>query len=349
VQSMAHKSRLVEEMMNDLLGVFQVRTSHSLFPLLQPAIGVGSTFEGWSPCGQDTVYHLLVPLKPPRGHAFHLEMGTAGKMPAESYVRVVPECTCMGEQCVKNRPCFVHQPRDPLRRKQNSSILSTLCTDSYLDARKIALWFQNSVSSAWKKLPQSRRYTLEVLPSRRSCKLQLKNASGRSFLVEMVFGVQQGDSDIFLSSQTTEASFTPSTTWAESYAVAETKFFSHIAKQAPHDTFHLKCLQLCAGILVGTGFSTYALKTVVMHLLSTTPLAIWNRREFLLRLQDIMRYFQDSVEEKCLHHFFFGNKNMPKDIILPPAFQEAEPLNLFQCLVQDPTTHTNALQEFQEL
>ncbi|NXT03656.1 IPIL1 protein, partial [Jacana jacana] len=157
---------------------------------------------GWSPDGHDAVYQLLVPLKPPHGHAFHLELGTAGEMPAQSYVRVVTECTCARDQCVEKMLCFVHQPKDPLKRIWNASVLSTLCTDSYLNVQKIAGWFQNMVSSAWKELPQSRRYSMKVLPSRRSCKLQLTNASGRSFLVEIMFGVQQGNSDIFLSSQT---------------------------------------------------------------------------------------------------------------------------------------------------
>ncbi|NXJ70526.1 IPIL1 protein, partial [Rostratula benghalensis] len=148
---------------------------------------------------------------------------------------------------------------------------------------------------------------------------------------------------------TTEASSTPSTMWAESYAVAEAKFFRRMAKQAPRDTSHLQCLQLCAGILAGTGFSTYTLKTVAMHLLNNIPLARWRRREFLLQLQDIMGYLRSCLEEKRLNHFFFGNENVPEDIVLPPAFRSAEPLNLFQCLVQDPAAHTKALCEFEEL
>ncbi|XP_074693884.1 uncharacterized protein LOC141928916 [Strix aluco] len=53
----------------------------------QPPIGVGSTFEGWSPCEDDAVYCLLVP---PRGHAFHLELGTPGEMPAKMQQMELP-------------------------------------------------------------------------------------------------------------------------------------------------------------------------------------------------------------------------------------------------------------------
>ncbi|XP_075569016.1 inositol 1,4,5-trisphosphate receptor-interacting protein-like 1 [Pelecanus crispus] len=350
VQNLAYRSQVVDELVGDLLCVLQVLLSNSFFPVLQPAIGVGSAFEGWSPRGDDAVYRLLVPLQPPCGHTFHLELGNTGEMQAkDSCVRVELECTCTREQLMENMLCFLHHPKEELRRNQGPSLLSTLCTGSYLDVQKTARWFQSFVRSAWVAVPQSHHYNMEVLPSSRSCKLQLTNASGRTLFIEIMLGVQQGDSDIFLSSQTAEAIFTPSTTWPESYAVAEVKVFRRMARQAPHNSFHLKCLQLCARILAGTGFSTYTLKTAVMHLLTTTPLSGWRRRDFLLRLQDIMRYLRCCLQEKRLDHFFFGNENMPDDIILPPAFQTAEPPNLFQRLAQDPAAHAEALREFDEL
>ncbi|KAM6360333.1 inositol 1,4,5-trisphosphate receptor-interacting protein-like 1 [Alca torda] len=350
VQSMAYSSQVVEELVSDLLTALQERFSNSFFPALQPAIGVSSAFEGWSPHGHDAVYRLLVPIKPPQGHTFHLELGTAGEMPAKNCVRVELECTCTRDPSVENVLCFLHHPEEALSRNQVLSLLDTLCTGSYLDVEKIARWFQKLVRSAWREMPQSHHYSMKVLPSSRSCKLQLTNASGRSLLVEMVFGVQRGDLDIFLSSQTAEATFTPTTIWAESYAVAEVKFFRHMAREAPRDTSHLKCLQLCAGSLVGTGFSSDALKTVVMHLLNTIPLSSWSSREFLVRLQDIVWYLRSCLEEKRLDHFFLGNENMPKDIILPPAFQVAEPIiSLFHHLLQDPAAHAKALRDFEEL
>ncbi|KAK0677041.1 IPIL1 protein, partial [Pygoscelis papua] len=350
VQNLASRSQVVEELVGDLLRVFKMLLSDSFFPVLKPAIGVGSAFEGWSPCKDDVVYCLLVPLKPPRGHVFHLELGNAGKIPVkDSRVRVVLECTCTREQLVGDMLCFIHNPEEELRRNQDPSLLATLCTGSYLDVEKTAFWFQNFVKSAWVLVPQSHHYNMEVLPSSRSCKLQLTNASRRTLFVEMMFGVQQGDSDIFLSSQSTEAIFTPSTAWPESYAVAEVKFFRHMARQVPDNSFHLKCLQLYARILVGTGFSTYALKTAVMHLLTTTSLSGWCRRDFLLRLEDITQYLRCCLEEKRLNHFFFGNENVPEEIILPPALQTSEPFNLFQHLAQDPAAHAEALREFDEL
>ncbi|XP_075609106.1 inositol 1,4,5-trisphosphate receptor-interacting protein-like 1 [Balearica regulorum gibbericeps] len=350
VQNLSYRSRVVQELVGDLLRVFQDLFSNSFFPVLQPGIRVGSTFEGWSPHEDDAVCCLLMPLKPPQGHAFHLELGTTGDMPAkDACVRVELECTCAREKLVENMLCFLHHSEEELRRNQGPSLLHTLCTGSYLDAEKTACWFQNSVRSAWVVLPQSRRYHMKVLPSSRSCKLQLTSASRRTLFVEMIFGVQQGDSDIFLSSQTSEDIYPSSTTWPESYAVAEVKFFSYLARQAPHDSFHLKCLQLCACILGSTGFSTYTFKTAVMHLLNIIPLSCWRRKDFLLRLEDITQYLCYCLEEKRLDHFFFGNENLPEEILLPPAFETAEPFNLFQHLAQDPAAHAKALCEFDEL
>ncbi|NXS22432.1 IPIL1 protein, partial [Mystacornis crossleyi] len=348
VPKLASRRRVVQRLLSDLLHVSHRLFSDSFFPMLEPVIGVGSACEGWSPHKEeDVVYCMFVPLKPPPGHAFHLELDTAGHMPQRSMrIRVELVCTCTGEQ---NTLCFLHHSEEELKRNQVASLLYTLCTGPYLDVEKIALWFQTFVISAWSVVSQSCHYNVRVLPSSRSCKMKLTKASGRSLFVETIFSVQQGDSDIFLSSQPTEAQLLPSTTWMESYAVAEAKFFSHVARQAPPRRCHLKCLRLCARLLEGSGFSIYALKTTVMHLLTLIPLSEWQHRYLLLRVDDIMHYLRCCLEEKQLKHFFFDSEDMPEEISLPPAFQGAQPLNLFQHLAQDPAAQTAAMQEFDKL
>ncbi|XP_063255223.1 inositol 1,4,5-trisphosphate receptor-interacting protein-like 1 [Prinia subflava] len=349
VPKLSSRRQVVQELLTDLLRVCQNLFSDSFFPVLQPVIGVGSACEGWSTQkSEDVVYCMFVPLKPPRGHTFHLEPDPAREtLPPSMRVRVELACTCAGEQ--PDQLCFLHHSQEELKRNQVASLLHTLCTGPYLDGEKIALWFQTFVISAWSVVPQSRRYRMKVLPSCRSCKMKLMKASGRSFFVEMVFSVQQGDSDIFLSSQPTEAQFPPSTTWLESYAVAEAKFFRHVSMQAPPHSCHLKCLRLCARLLEGSGLSIYALKTAVMHLLTLIPLSEWQHRRLLMRVDDIMNYLRCCLEETRLEHFFFGNEDMPEEISLPLAFQRAQPLNLFQHLAQDPAAQTEALQVLDKL
>ncbi|XP_014729842.1 PREDICTED: inositol 1,4,5-trisphosphate receptor-interacting protein-like 1 [Sturnus vulgaris] len=321
--------------------------SNSFYPVLQRAIGVGSAFEGWSPREQDVVYQVLIPMTPPRGHSFHLELDSAEQRHVRNFrVRVQLECTCTEEQG-EIMLCFLHHPEEELRRNQDPSLLDTLCTDSYLDVEKTARWFYQLVRAIWPALPQSQNWHLMLLPSRRSC--QFKVSNGReSFRIEMLFGVRRGDSDVFVSSQPREA-HTQSTTWPETYTVAETEFFKHVAKQAPPDSLHLKCLQFFTRLLLGLGFSTYTIKTIVMHLLNVVPVSQWRRRDFLQRLMDISESLWLCVQAKCLNHFIVGNQRLPQDIRLPPDVQMGQTYNLFHRLAEDSAAHTQAISEYRVL
>ncbi|KAM9015697.1 inositol 1,4,5-trisphosphate receptor-interacting protein-like 1 [Ara ararauna] len=327
----------------------EARRDHSSFPGLGSRFGIGSTMEGWSPSEENIIYRVLVSLIPPYGHAFLPELCNPGETPERNFrIRVQLVCTCKTEQLVGDMLCFIHHDEEEQRRNQGPSLLQTVCTGSYLDVQKTACRFHQLVKACWVVLPHSRRWRLTMLPCNRSCKFKMARAE-EEIIIEIMLGVQQGNSDIFLSSQASEALFTPSTTWTSSCAVAEAKFFERLARRAPDGSFHLRCLQLCARILVGTGFSEYALKTVVMHLLNTTPLSGWHRTHFLLRLDDIMRYLCHCLEEKRLDHFFFGNEKIPEEIVLPPALQRAEPFNLFQHLAQDPDAQAQAMREFTDM
>lgn len=184
------------------------------------------------------------------------------------------------------------------------------------------------------------------LPSRRSC--QFKVTNGReSFRIELLFGIQQGDSDIFVSSQSSQAC-TSATTWPESYAVAEMKFFRYISMQAPPNSLHLECLQFFTRLQLGLGFSTYTMKTIVMHLLNVLPPSEWQRRHFARRLIDISESLRTCVEMRRLNHFIVGNPRLPEGIRLPPDFI-SRPCNLFHDLVMDPVAHSQAMSNYVDL
>ncbi|XP_074887096.1 uncharacterized protein LOC142032358 [Buteo buteo] len=178
---------MVDKMVDELLHICQTLSRNSFMPRLKLAV-FRSTLGGWGLC-KDDAYNLLVPLKPPHGHSFHLELGTTGERPARNCrVRVELECTRRRERLVDRR-----------RKNQSPSLLGTLCTGRYLDMENTTDWFKTLVKSALLLLPQSRHYHLTVLPSRRSCKLQLTNASNSPLLIEMTFVVQQDGLDTFLS------------------------------------------------------------------------------------------------------------------------------------------------------
>ncbi|NWI35093.1 IPIL1 protein, partial [Sula dactylatra] len=67
---------MVEELVNDLLWVCRILSGNDFTPRLQAAVGVGGFLQGRNAREEDLVYRLLVPLKPPPGHSFHLELGT---------------------------------------------------------------------------------------------------------------------------------------------------------------------------------------------------------------------------------------------------------------------------------
>ncbi|XP_025953675.2 inositol 1,4,5-trisphosphate receptor-interacting protein-like 1 [Dromaius novaehollandiae] len=350
VQCLAKRSKVVQALVEDLLHACHLLTSKTLLPRLEPCIGVGSAFEGWSSDHDTTVYNLLVPLKPPTGHSFHLELGTGGELlDRHGRVRVQLECVCQREQLLGYALCFLHHPEVKLGRHEGPDFLQYLCTHSYLDVEKTSCWLQLVVMNAWLLLPPSHRCKLRLLPASRSCKLRLTSASGRPLFIDILLGVQQGDSRIYLTSQEAEAGLTSSTMWLESCAVLEVLFFRVMARQAPRGSCHLECLQLFAHLVRGTSFSSYCLKTVVMHLLTTIPLSSWHRAHMVERLNDILHYLHRCLERKQLHHFLLGNKRVPAELLLPPAFQTASPPNLFQHMAQEQDAHAQALRDFGKL
>ncbi|KAF4796186.1 inositol 1,4,5-trisphosphate receptor-interacting protein-like 1 [Turdus rufiventris] len=338
--------------MTDLMESFAIYFTHirsdSFYPVLQEAIEVRSAFEGWSPHEQDVVYQVLAPMTPPQGHNFHLELDTAGQGQVRNFhVYVQQERTCGSSQQGKSMLCFLHHPEEELSRNQDSSLLYTLCTNSYLDVHKTGYWFCQLVRAVWPALLQSHNWHLVLLPSRRSC--QFKVTNGReSFHIEMLFGVRQGDSDIFVSSEPRET-YTSSTIWPERHAMAEMKFFEYITRQAPPGSLYLKYLQFFTRLQLGLGFSTYTIKTIVMHLLSIIPVSQWCRRHFVRRLLDISGSLHTCVEVRWLNHFIVGDRRLPEEISLPVEILTDSPCNLFHDLELDPVAHSQAMSQYVDL
>lgn len=79
--------------------------------LLHVFIGVGVGFEGNILHKENVVYCLLVPLKPPPGHAFHLDLHSKRKAGMRtSCLFVQLQCICTRKQLVGNMLCFLHHP-----------------------------------------------------------------------------------------------------------------------------------------------------------------------------------------------------------------------------------------------
>lgn len=144
----------VDDLISELLHIYQTLSRNSSFLVLQPAVMVGRDFEDWSAQEDEALYHLLMLLNPPSGHTSHLEPDNTGEMLAkDSCIRVELECTCRREELAGHMLCFVHHPEERLRRKQAYSLLRTLCSSPYPHQLKTTHWFQMLVRAAWRLLP----------------------------------------------------------------------------------------------------------------------------------------------------------------------------------------------------
>lgn len=234
---------------------------------------MGSTFGATE---NDAIYHLLMPLNPPSEHALPLELGTKVQTPARNSCFCVElQCMCTWEHLAGGMLCFLRHPEDELRH-QDSSLLDTLCSSSYLDVQKMAKWFQELMIEAWVAMPQSSKLQLMMLPFTCFFKLRLTNDLRKTLSIKLMLGVQQDNLDTFLSFKYAEAIVSCSMRWPQSCTV---QFFrTHLGMLG--GTFRLRHLQLCVYILLGANFATHALKTAVNHLLTTIPLASMHRRDF---------------------------------------------------------------------
>ncbi|XP_072833887.2 inositol 1,4,5-trisphosphate receptor-interacting protein-like 1 [Pogona vitticeps] len=319
-------------------------------PLLEKCIGVGSAFEGWH-TQVSQAYTVLVPLLPPKGHSFQIETSDSeGALSRHGRISVETECVCKRERLPRDGVCALHHPK-----RQLSDGTQVLCRGSHLDAEKTIHWFQKLVAKAWCDLYQSYNLDLVPQPSDTACCLKLGFRSGKSISIDIILGVQQGDSSVFLVTQDSEMDRAAGTIWRETFAVQELLFFKWVRRRLPEDNCHLKCLQILINFRESRSsyrnpvLTNYHLKTSLMHLLLLRSPLAWQREYFQVALQDVISYLYTALQRKDLKHFLIGNHSLPIHISLPWAFLSAAPPNLFAPLGADPDLHAEAMKEFIEV
>ncbi|XP_026512900.1 inositol 1,4,5-trisphosphate receptor-interacting protein-like 1 [Terrapene carolina triunguis] len=357
-KDLASTCEFVAGLVNNLLEACRVLTYETFLPQLENCIGVASTFEGWCPHRDPKAYRVLVPLLPPKGHSFRLEVENAeGTLEKHGHILVELECMCKRERLLGDVLCLLHHSEEDLSdNKQGPFRVHLLCTSSHLDVGKTILWFHSLVGKAWALLAHNYSFQLTAQPSASSCKLRLTYESGKAVSIEIILGVQRGDSLVFLASHGAETGHPSSTVWLETFAVQEMLFFQIVSKYTPQDSCHLKCLQILIYLkecrlptLENRILTTYHFKTVLMHLLLLLPLSKWGPEQLAQRLQDILLYLCRGLEEKRLYHFLIGNSTLSSQFPVLKAFLNAKPLNLFQHLALEPAAHAQATSEFLEM
>ncbi|XP_044273380.1 inositol 1,4,5-trisphosphate receptor-interacting protein-like 1 [Varanus komodoensis] len=358
MSDLAAMCSFVECFVNDLLEACRnALPSPNTLLLLENCIGVNSAFEGWHAMKECHPFSVLVPVLPPKGHSLHIKTSDSEGAPRKhGHVKVDLECVCKRERLLGDVTCFLHHPEHTWSKDEEGNLLlHALCSSSHLDVEKTVRWFQNLVGKAWKSIQQ--KYNLKVLPqpSSTTCRLELAFRSGRSIQLDIILGVQQGDSLVFLATHDAERGNSPGGGWQRTFAIQELLFFKWVSQQAPKECCHLKCLQLLLFFKESSPsdqnvvLTSYHYKTCLMHLLLLQPLSDWKLANIVRRLQDLLLFMQAALREKHLEHFLVGNLSLPVQIPMPKALRSADPLNLFEHLAQDSCLHAKAVEEFVEV
>ncbi|XP_038186804.1 inositol 1,4,5-trisphosphate receptor-interacting protein-like 1 [Arvicola amphibius] len=349
----------VESFVDDLIEACRVLSRQEAHPQLEDCQGIGAAFEKWGTLHETQKFGVLVPIAPPQGTRFVLEMRDPALGRRCGCVRVDSGCRCRQEKLLGDVLCLVCHRRDHSAiLSECSSIKAALCTGSHLDVCKTVQWFRNMVGNAWALVAHKYDFKLTLPPSTTSCKLRLDYRSGRFLSISLVLGVQREDTLVYLVSQAPDLEQLTSVDWPESFAACEHLFLKLVGRFAPGNTCHLKCLQIILSLqdhkklppgATRPILTSYHFKTALMHLLLQRPLTDWQHSMLSRRLQDLLCFLGQGLQQRSLHHFLIGNTFLPLTIPIPKTFRNAEPVNLFQHLVLNPAAHTQAMEEFHNL
>ncbi|XP_066495737.1 inositol 1,4,5-trisphosphate receptor-interacting protein-like 1 [Tiliqua scincoides] len=349
----------VESFVNDLLDACRgALPDQNPLLLLENCIGVDSAFEGWhTQKASSKAFCVLVPISPPKGHSFHVEMSDVEGAPSKhGHILVEMECLCKRERLLGDVVCSLHHPNHHSSNDQGPFFIHDLCTSSHLDVDKAIHWFQALVAKAWESLSYKYKLDLVPQPSNTSCRLKLMFKSGRTVFINIILGVQLGDTLVFLATQGAERDHLTGAVWQRNFAVQELLFFKWVSQRLPEDSCYLKCLQILIFFKESSPssrkepvLSNYHYKTCLMHLLLCQPLLDWEPEDIAPRIQDMLQFMHTALQEKYLQHFVIGNICLPIQIPIPQALRSATPLNLFKHLEQDRDLHAKAMKEFVEV
>ncbi|XP_004704526.1 inositol 1,4,5-trisphosphate receptor-interacting protein-like 1 [Echinops telfairi] len=361
IQDLPSTCEFVESFVDDLVEACRILSHREAHLQFEDCLGLGAAFEKWGTLHETQTFHVLVPVTPPQGSIFVLEMQNQALGRRCGCVLVELECVCRCEKLLGDVLCLVHRSNKDhatVPGTSNSAIRAALCTGSHLDVHKTVQWFRGMVSKAWALVAHKYDFKLSLPPSTTSCKLRLDYRSGRFLSISLVLGVQREDTLVYLVSQAPEQEQLTSVYWPESLAACEHLFLKLVGRFAPEDTCHLKCLQIILTLRdlqnLPDGASCpiltpYHFKTAFMHLLLRLPLTDWKHHMLSQRLQDLLWFLGRGLQQRSLHHFLIGNTSLPLTIPIPKTFRNAEPVNLFQHLVLNPVAHSQAVEEFHNL
>ncbi|XP_069771298.1 inositol 1,4,5-trisphosphate receptor-interacting protein-like [Narcine bancroftii] len=322
--------------------------------VLGDCVGIGSQFEKWS-CKTPLVYDILVPMFLRGGYCFKPEIRCCDIPPDDqSYGRILlvtANTTDLGCQCKTSE----HEGETVKADARTNCLTSSVCSQQYLDSKKVVEWFRAEFAKSWNKICQQYDFELTFYNVTNFCGLKIQYESGRTIHINIFPAVRLKDSEIYLVSGFSggpENTALSTIIWHISCAVCEKWFLETIAKYVPRNSCHLKCLEILMFVsekLRSSSDQRHALgsyhwKTALMHQLLSQPFSNWHECHLEHRLRDVLDYLGGCLEEKCLHPFMMANQIFAEQI--PEMLLQAEPINLFHSLADDPDSHNQALVEY---
>ncbi|NXU47577.1 IPRI protein, partial [Turnix velox] len=368
---MARMREMVEGFADDLLEALRSVCNRDADMEVEDCMGVGSMYENWR-VHKPFVCDLIVPFAPPEPYSFRSQMWCSGDSFLPGYeqgygtIKVcradedVTGCICDKTKLGEDMLCLLHSQANTTRASSEMEDLLCFKNTQYLDANQVMKWFQIAVTKAWSRISHKYEFDLcfSLLDSPGALKIKFR--SGKSIAFNLTPVVQYENSDVYFISHFPRSSLTAdlpsSTQWFLIFAVYERRFIQLVSKTLPHNACHLSCLQILSFLhskqcsLTGpSGLTNYHLKTVMLHLLQTSPTKNWAPEKLEARLQDMLAFLEKCLHEKKLYHFFIGNGKIPAELSFPIIFQKAEPLNLFRPFVLHRDVYRKTVDTFHEM
>ncbi|KAH0504473.1 Inositol 1,4,5-trisphosphate receptor-interacting protein [Microtus ochrogaster] len=364
----------VEGFVDDLLEALRNVYSRNTDMEMEDFIGVGSMYENWQ-VERPLQCHLYVPFTPPEPYSFRPELWCSSlsvPLDQQGYGQIKVTladgdplgCACSKTKLGEDMLCLLHGKSGGVQPSGGGGdeMKDLLCSreTSHLDAMQVMKWFQVALTRAWRRIAHKYEFDLAFGQLDTPGSLRIKFRSGKFMPFILTPVIQCNDSDLYFVPQLPkEAHRGPpasGTDWFLSFAVSERQFLRMIGKALPEDACHLSCLQIASFLLSKqsrlsgpSGLHSYHLKTVLLHLLLSRQAADWKASQLGVRLQELFRFLERSLQEKKLHHFFVGNHKVPEAMGLPEVVRRAEPINLFRPFVLQRTLYHGTMDFFYEM
>ncbi|XP_006880236.1 PREDICTED: inositol 1,4,5-trisphosphate receptor-interacting protein [Elephantulus edwardii] len=366
----ARTREFVEGFVDDLLEALRSLCNRDTDMEVEDFIGVGSMYENWQ-VDRPLVCDLFVPFVPPEPYRFRAELWCSGRsVPLDcqgfGQIKVVqgdddtPGCICDKTKLGEDMLCLLHGKNSLVRPGAKMEDLLCAKTSPYVDTMQVMKWFQTALTRAWHRIARKYDFDLAFGQLDMPGSLKIKFRSGKFMPFNLIPVIQCEDSDLYFVSHLPKgpSPWSPASSmdWLLSFAVYERHFLRVMSKALPEGACHLSCLQIASFLLSKqsrltgpSGLCSYHLKTVLLHLLLARQAADWTAGQLDMRLHDLLRFLEKSLQEKKLHHFFIGNRRVPEVAGLPEAIRRAEPLNLFRPFILQRGLYRKTVDSFYEM